>query len=262
MAAGDIRREKIVEIVKKHSGVSCADLSKIFKVTPETIRRDLEYLQDQKLLIRTHGGAIASVEAEMLPAALRKQENFEQKLAIARKASSYISEGDVIFMDAGTTVNLICEFMPQDKEFFVVTNSKESIVKLADVPNITLISTGGILRKKTMAFAGENAMQSLRSITFNKAFISALAVSEKYGIMDSHSDEANINRLALEKAIETFLLVDATKFNKMAYINVCPIDHISTIITDDRLSSDIHTELEQKGLNVIICNSSGNKPEQ
>ena len=251
--AGDIRRNKIVELIKSQGNISCVELSRVFKVTPETIRRDLTYLQEQGTLTRTHGGAIASIEFDLLSSDFRKQENFEQKLSIARKAASFICDGDVIYFDAGTTPSLICEFLPQDKNIFIITNSVECIGKLTDKPNITLISTGGILRRETMAFTGENAMHALRSATLNKAFISAIAVSEKHGVMDSHGDEASLNRLAIEKALETFLLVDSTKFGKIAYISVCPIDSISTIITDSRLDPGILASLKKMQLNVLIA---------
>ena len=251
--AGNIRRKKIVEIINEHGSISCVDLSRLFKVTPETIRRDLASLQELGLLVRTHGGATARVEFDMPPSVLNKQEHFEQKLAIARKAASFINDRDVIFLDAGTTVSLICEFMPQDKEIFVFTNSAECVAKLGDKENITLICTGGLLHRKTKAFTGENALNALRSSTLNKAFISAFAVSEKHGVMDSNVDEASLNRVALEKAAETFLLVDASKFSRIAYINVCPIDRVSTIITDSRLGQGIKDSLEKIPIDIIIA---------
>jgi len=251
--AGEVRRKKIVEIVNEHGSISCDDLSMLFKVTPETIRRDLAALQEQGFLVRTHGGATACVEFNMPPSALRKQEHFEQKLAIARKAASYICDKDVIFLDAGTTVSLICDFIPQDKEIYIITNSFECVSKLADKENVTLISTGGILHRKTRAFTGENALNTLRSATLNKAFISAFAVSEKHGVMDSNVDEANLNRAALEMAAEAFLLVDASKFGRIAYINVCPVSCVSTIITDSRLDSEIIDSLEIIPINVVIA---------
>ncbi|MCL1896011.1 MAG: DeoR/GlpR family DNA-binding transcription regulator [Clostridiales bacterium] len=259
--ASDIRRQKIVDIVNEHGSISCVDLSRIFSVTPETIRRDLASLQEQGAVIRTHGGAIACIEFNMLPSELRKQEHFEQKLAIARRAASFIDEKDVIFLDAGTTVSLVCEFLPQDREIFVVTNSSECVAKLADKENITLISTGGVLHRKTKAFTGENAMNTLKSAALNKAFISAFAVSEKYGVMDSNVDEASLNRVALEKAAEAFLLADASKFGKIAYINVCPIDAISTIITDSRLDKETIASLERIPVTIVLADSEPPAPE-
>ena len=258
--AGTNRRKKIVEIIKEHGKISCIDLSRIFKVTPETIRRDLAYLQDQGLLIRTPGGAAANIELNLLSVELRKQEHFEHKLAIARKAASFICDKDVIFLDAGTTVCLMCEFLPQDKEIFVVTNSAECISKLSDKENITLIALGGILHRKTMAFTGEHAVNTLQSFAINKTFISALAVSEKFGVLDSNADEALLNRLSIEKASKTFLLVDSSKFGKIAYINVCPIDFLSTIITDSRLDAGIVDTLKELSLNVVIADADNPIP--
>ncbi len=248
----DNRRNQIVDIVRKKNSVSCIELSKILNVTPETIRRDLTYLDEKGLLKRTHGGAVASPE-EISNSESRILENFDMKKAIAKKAAAFIEEKDVLFFDAGTTTFLLCENIPDDKELFVITNSKKCIDKLIEKEKINIISSGGLLRRKTMAFVGSSAEQTIHSHALKKAFISALAVSTEFGILDSHYDEAGINKIAISKAVETYLLVDSSKFNKIAYINVAPLDSVTAIITDNKLDDSIKEELRQLNINVIIA---------
>ena len=248
----DNRRAQIVNLVRKENNISCAALSDALNVTPETIRRDLTYLDEKGLLIRTHGGAVA-IQEELRSTELRLLENIEQKRLIAETASSLLTDNDVIYLDAGTTTQLICDYISSEKELYVITNSKKCIDKLVDKSKVTLISTGGILRRKTMAFTGSYAEQTIKSYTLNKAFISAMAVSTKFGIMDSHQDEANLNRIAIGNAKEIYLLADSSKFNKIAYINVASLENITAIITDDNLDGEIEKELHDKNIDVLIA---------
>lgn len=248
----EVRRKNIVDIVKKDKNVSCLDLSRNFKVTPETIRRDLGFLSEKGLLIRTHGGASA-IPDEVPPINTRKLENLEAKKAIAAYAATLIADNDVVFLDAGTTTGLICDFLPAEKSIYLITTSFNCIADLINKENITLIGAGGLLRRETMAFVGTFAEQTIRSSAINKAFISALAVSTKFGIMDSNQDEANLNRIAIRNAKEVFLLVDSSKFNKIAYINVERLENITGIITDSNLDEKIRQELEDMHIMVVLA---------
>ena len=248
----DLRRNKIVAMIKNETHMTCKDLSHIFNVTPETIRRDLAYLNEKGLLVRTHGGAMA-VADELQPAELRRLENLEQKESIARSAASLIADNDAIYLDGGTTTCLMCDSIPKEKNLYVITNSKNCVDSLFDKQNINLVSTGGMFRKKTMVFVGNSAQETLKSFALSKAFISAIAVSPKFGVMDSHEDEAQLNRIAINNAKEVYLLVDSTKFSKIAYINVCSLDKVTAIITDSNIEKDLKKELEDLQINVIIA---------
>jgi len=245
------RRDEIVKILSSKKSVSSSELSKLFDVTEETIRRDLNILSAQGEIIRTHGGATQKDESDPAFNA-RIREMHSEKERIGKFAASMVKERDAIFIDAGTTTLMLARNIKDSIEAVVITNSKYAIDELASKNRITTICTGGILRKKSMSFIGKAAEQTIKSYNFNKVFLSARAVSVKNGVMDSYEPEANINRLAVTSAYEVIILADSTKLEKLALEKVCSTSEISTIITDTGADKAIVSEFENLGIKVYI----------
>lgn len=246
------RREQITDYVKNKKNATSEELSKRFNVTEETIRKDLNFLSEQGVIIRTFGGAM--VKDEYDPSlAQRTIRNYEEKRLIAKAASLLIKERDTIILDAGSTTIELAKLIKENSEVVVLTNSLEIMNILSKVQGISVISTGGLLRSKSMSFQGQLAENSIGNYNIQKAFISAKAVGADEGIMDTNEVEASVKRKMLEKAKDITLLADNSKFLKIAHVTVCPIDRINRIITDKGTGPDVIKDFTDRGVEVIIA---------
>ena len=226
------RRQKIMELLRRDNKVYVSELAKLFKVTEETIRRDLEKLEGQDLLRRSYGGAIISEStSEDLPFTKRSNLNSESKQAIASKAYDLIHDGDTIMVDSSTTGQMLLQQLKGRKRITVITNS---IRLMNDFMNssFTMICTGGTLRMNSCALTGALACESLRNYYVDFALISCKGLDPQKGIMESNDSESEIKQLMMKQARRTILLADHSKFDKTAFVHCSGSDQIACIVTD------------------------------
>jgi DeoR/GlpR family transcriptional regulator of sugar metabolism len=247
------RLNKIKEIVYEKKSVTVLELAELFKITPETIRRDLKTLEDSGLLKKTYGGAyIEDGVTNEVNFSIKENIMVETKKMIAKKCRSFISNGDSIFLDPSTTSYYICDEIT-DMRLTVLTNSLKVINKLSEHRDISLISLGGAFFNKSMSFAGRNAVQNLNNYFVDKAFISCEALSIENGITDSNEELSLVRQLAIKRSNETYLLADHTKFDKACFINTNNFENINYIVVDKKLTSDWDIFLEQHQIELVVC---------
>lgn len=247
------RKNKIKELILEKKSVTVAELTKLFKVTEETIRRDLKQLEDEGLLTRTYGGAYISEGVQNdVDVSLREFIHVEGKQKIASNCLQFIKNGDSIFLDASTTSLVIASMLGEIK-LTVVTNSLKIVNALSENPNINVVVIGGTLARSSFSNLGRNAEQNLESYFFDTAFISCRSVNMKHGITDSNEQQAGIRRLAAEHGNKTFLVADYTKFDRTSFASICDFDVIDTIIVDQALSDEWHEFLTERNVSLIEC---------
>lgn len=232
------RRQKIMEKIRLDRKVYVSELAKSFKVTEETIRRDLEKLESQDLLRRSYGGAvIAESTSDELSYTRRSTINSESKLAIAEKAASLIHDGDTIMMDSSTTCQALLQRLKGQRDITVITNS---IRLMSDFTNsgFKMICTGGTMRESSCALTGSIACQTLSKYYVDFAFISCKSIDLKKGIMESNESESRVKSVMMQQARKTILLVDHSKFDKTAFVKCDDFEHIDTVVTDDAPSKE------------------------
>ncbi len=226
------RRQKIVEFIQKDRKVYVANLSQIFNVTEETIRRDLEKLENGNMLTRTYGGAVLNQHTnEDLPFPKRKSTNRELKQRIALKAAELINDGDTIMMDTSSTCLELMEALHDKKGLTIITNSIKIPYEFVSSP-FNIISTGGTLRAHSLALVGPVAHHTLRNYYVDMAVMSCKGLSLEQGVMESNEPENELKKNMVKQAEKFILLADHTKFNKTAFIKLSDITAIDYIITD------------------------------
>ncbi|HHU63391.1 MAG TPA: DeoR/GlpR transcriptional regulator [Clostridiales bacterium] len=246
----EARREEILAYIRNVKNATSEELSKRFKVTEETIRKDLKYLANRGFIIRTFGGAM--IKAENNSSFDRGAVTNHEEDAIAQKASSFIDDSESIILDAGSANVQLAKYIRENSDVVVVTNSLRIINIISKMQGITVISTGGTLRTKSMSFQGQLAEYTIEKYNIHKAFISAKGVSLDEGVMDSNELEAEIKRKMIAAAKEVILLVDHTKFGKITHVTVCPIDKVTTIVTDDKTHPEILQAYKDRGIDIAI----------
>lgn len=243
------RRKKIVELVNQKGSVRVTELSNMFSVTEETIRRDLDILESQNKLRRSHGGAVRIQDREV-PYFEREITNVKEKQAIAQLAIQWIQPGDRIILDASTTAWYMAKIMP-NHPLSVLTNSIKVALELSEKEKINVISTGGQLSPRSLSFVGPLAEKSLQQYHVNKAFLSCQGIHTTRGISESNELQALVKRKMMEIADEVNLMVDYSKFGEQAFAHSGELHQLDRVITDAKTKEHYLHELREKGLEVI-----------
>jgi DeoR family L-fucose operon activator len=226
------RFKKIEKLVNERGSIRVTELSQLCEVTEETIRKDLDRLESEGRLIRSHGGAL-SVKGDFdeIPYLKREAENKDEKKLIAQEAVKHIRLDDCIALDASTTAWYMAQLMP-DIPITVLTNSIKAAIELSKKSKIKVISTGGVLSSNSLSFVGPLALNALKLFHVNKAFISCKGVHMDRGISETNELQALVKQAMLALADEVYLVSDYSKFGEQAFAWVASWTQIHHVITD------------------------------
>lgn len=252
------RKTQIKDIMLEKKSITVTELSKKFSVTEETIRKDLQQLENEGFLSRTYGGAyIQDGVLNDIDLTLRETACVDSKEAIAAKCAELIHHGDSIFLDASTTATFVAKQI-KNMRLTVVTNSLMAIDQLKDSESIHLIGIGGIYSSKTKAFNGRATVQGLKEYYLDKAFMSCRSLSMEHGITDSNEDIALIRHTLLKNSNSVYLIADKSKFDKTSFVHICDYNDITGIISDYHFSHEWKTFLSQRSVSIYECGIAGN----
>lgn len=237
------RKKTIKELIIEKKSVTVAELTNQFKVTEETIRRDLKQLEEEGLLTRTYGGAYISEGVQNdVDINLREHIHVEGKKKIAKECLKHIHSGDSIFLDASTTSLMIAQML-KDIKLTVVTNSIKVVQALNDNPGINVVVIGGQFTRSSQSNLGRLSEQVLENYFYDTAFISCRSVSMDHGITDSNELQAGIRKIAADHGNKVFLIADYTKFDKTSFTHICEFNKIHHIVVDGELTDEWHAFL-------------------
>ncbi len=226
------RHDKIIKMLKEKNHMSVHLLAAELYVSEPTVRRDLAYLEEAGLIRRTFGGAmISDNRTSEVPLVLREQENRQIKEQLAIKAIESISDGNVIFLDASSTVSQIVKHLSKFHDLTIITNSPKTSVKLAE-HKIKSYCTGGLLLEHSVAYVGGVTRDFVENFNADIVFFSCRGVSEDGMINDSSFEEIDIKRAMLKQAKKKIFLCSSDKFNKKYAYNLCSCNDVDLIISD------------------------------
>lgn len=247
------RYKKIIEILERDKSVKTSELIELFDVSVETVRRDLEYLENEGCLKRVYGGAVLEEVKKKMPALdLRRYENVEEKEEIANIAMGYIKEGQSIAMDAGTTtLEIARKIKNKFNKLTVVTNSLLVANELTDASKFTVILCGGIFKSDESSLVGDLALESISKLHIDTAFIGVSGISLKDGLTDYPFDEIQVQKKFIEVSDNIIAVGTSNKFEKSALMQICDLKSVDMIITDSKLSQCIYESYKKSGIKVI-----------
>ncbi|WP_456269084.1 DeoR/GlpR family DNA-binding transcription regulator [Kushneria sp. AK178] len=245
------RKQKILDLLLGNGKAGVAELAETFGVTRETVRRDLEKLEAEGKLERTHGGAVAIVERSRdLPYLTRESFNHAAKQQIAYKAAQLIGDGDAVMLDSSSTVFEILGFLKQHRDLQLISNSLRLAVESTNSEH-SLITVGGDLRKKSLAFVGGLAEELLSRFHADWALIGCGALHAEAGVLESNPSEAQFKRVMISHAKRIALLVDHSKFDCSSLVQICTLDRIDVIVTDRRPNATWIERLAAFGIRLV-----------
>lgn len=249
------RKEEMLKLIKENDICTVKELTKRFNVSNVTVHRILNELEEKGLVNKVHGGAkLASPSLPEIRFNIRMRTNLAQKKEIAGKAVDFIKEGDSIFLDASTTCFAFAKEISRGNysDLTVVTNSPFIICELSRSPNIHVISTGGELQYQLNGLAGSLTLNFMASLHLDKAFVSAAGISLKKGLMTSQPFIVEVLQKAFKVANEVNLLIDSSKFSKVAILIIAPVTHVTRIISDSKLPKETIAECQQSGIEIVV----------
>ncbi len=223
------RQQEILNILEKDRSISVDKLSKLLFVSLPTVRRDLSILEKQGKVVRTHGGVVLRQTAESeIPLMYREDQNNLSKQIIAKKAAAFISNGNVIFLDASSTTAYLVPHLKSFSDIIVITNSPKTSMRLGDA-HIKNYCTGGLLLNHSVAYIGNEAEKFVSSINADLFFFSSRGYTENGYITDSSVEEATVKKAMMKNADKSFYLCDNSKKNKKYMYNICKTDEVTVI---------------------------------
>ncbi len=237
----DERKTKIEEIIRRNRSVTTSELTEIFQVSLETVRRDLESMEKQGLLKRVHGGAVSVRE-------LHNYSNFDQrnssrqaqKRQLALTACAYINEGDYLALDCGSTAIALAKALIQRfRKLTVVTNSLEVFQIISGGGAHRVILAGGEYLGEEKCFYGHLALDMIGHLHVKKSFLTPSGISLDFGISDHVRELIEIQRAIARIADQVYVLADSSKFEAYAPLQICGLDRRYVYLTDPELPEEI-----------------------
>lgn len=248
------RRNAIIQLLKTNGRMSIQELANEFGTSNITIRRDLDYLEQQKMVERTRGAVSLRHEIiyEFLPFSDKYVKHITEKQKIAKKAAERIGDGDVVFVNSGTTVLYLPRFISAQNVKLVTNNACMATTEGQD--SIELFITGGERYPRTQSLVGDIAFNSISQINANKCIISINGISAEQGLTSAFYMETAINHAMLSRSTgERIVIADSSKIGKTFSFITAQIDMIDVLITDAAADKKELDKIADAGVKVIVA---------
>ncbi len=242
------RREVILEVLAEDSSVSVSSLAKQLEVTVVTARADLAALEEEGVLVRTHGGALPAFHPKILE---RSREDKERKSAIAKAAAAEIQNGDTVIISAGTTTALIAKYLLGKRDVHIVTNNTLLLTYARMNPQLRVTLVGGEFRAEEEGLVGPMALAAIDQFHVSKAFIGIDGASVKQGFTAHFVESADLVRKMAEQADEVIAISSSTKFGKPGFARILPFDGVDALVTDSELSAEFEEKLTEADVRIV-----------
>lgn len=249
------RKVFILSYIQTHGSASIKELAILQNVSEATIRRDLDEMSQEGKIERTRGGAILPTEqSTSFEHAYNEKAKLmiDEKKAIGKFAASYVENGDTIFLDSGTTSLQVALNLADKKNITVITYDLFVATSIILDESSTLIVTGGIRRNDFGVLTGPMVQEFLRDIRVNKVFLTADSVDIDFGVSNAGFHEIDAKKQSIRSGRYIYLIVDHSKFGKVAMTRVCPLRDVDEVIVDDGLSLDLQEALGRANVPFVL----------
>ncbi len=247
------RQNKILSLAREHGKVDVEELSTSFKVSPQTIRKDLNELCDKQLLQRIHGGAIVGSGIENVSYEARRLLAPGAKQAIGRKAAELISNNSSLLINIGTTTEQVAHALANHRGLLVITNNVNAVEIMKNFLGVELIIAGGQVRRSDGGIVGDAAVEFINQFKADYAVIGVSAIDEDGSLLDYDFREVRVAQAIIKNSRHIILVTDAMKLKRTAPIRIGHISQISTIVIDEDLPKKLKDICAQSGVDVVIA---------
>lgn len=245
------RQSKIIKIVNQHHKIEVSRLSELLEVSQVTIRKDLDFLEEEGLLTREHGYALIKNANDINT---RLTINYDTKLKIATKAAELVSNGETVMLESGSTCTLLAEQLAKlKKDVTIITNSAYIAIRIRDLPIRKVILLGGDYQKEYQGMVGPLVKKCAREFYVDKFFVGTDGFIPQSGFTCDDLMRVETMEYMSNSANKTIILADSTKFHKKGVVIQSSFDEIDTICTDSGISEEALSILQKNNINVLIA---------
>lgn len=245
------RQSEIIQLAKDNGRVLVDDLAAHFRVTPQTIRKDLNDLCDQRLLSRIHGGALFPSGIENLEYEARRKIAADEKDAIGQAAARIIPDNASLFVNIGTTTEAVSKALLDHKGLMVITNNINVANRMRIYPSMEVVIAGGVVRGSDGGIVGEAAVDFIRQFKVDYAVIGASAIDHDGALLDFDFREVKVAQAIIANARHVILVADRTKFERTAPVRIAHLSQMDTFITDQCELASIRKICAESDVNLL-----------
>lgn len=226
-----------------------------FDISMNTVRRDVAELLGRGTVEKVYGGVCARKNEQTLtPYEVRRRGSEGAKAAIGRRAAELVNDGDVIFIDSGTTTLHIIDYLTSKRDVTIITNNLEAIVRALPLENITIIALPGQVRRKTHSLTGDDAVHYLKRFNITTAFMASTGLSS-HGVTNSSPMEYEIKKCAVQSAEKTVLLIGRSKFGVTGLMTFAQLEDFDMLVTDELPSPEEQQRVKDSGAQLIVADA-------
>ena len=247
------RQNQILIIARENGRVDVEKLSSKFKVSPQTIRKDLNDLCDKQLLQRIHGGAIVGSGIENVSYEARRLLAPEAKKSIGRKASELIPDNSSLLINIGTTTEQVAHRLKEHRGLLVITNNINAVEIMKNFLGIELIIAGGQVRRSDGGIVGVAAVDFINQFKVDYAVIGVSAIDEDGSLLDYDFREVRVAQAIINNARHVILVADTMKLERSAPIRIGHISEINTIVIETQLPEKLHNICTENGVDIVVA---------
>ncbi|MEU6619896.1 DeoR/GlpR family DNA-binding transcription regulator [Streptomyces litmocidini] len=261
------RWNTLLELLAASGKLEVEEAASALDVSAATIRRDLDELAEQQLLVRTRGGAVVHGVSYELPLRYKSTRHAPEKRRIAEAVADLVAPGEVVGLNGGTTTTEVARALalrfasgrpetpgaavPTGPALTVVTNALNIAGELAVRPQIKIVTTGGVARPQTYELVGPLTVGVLNEVVLDVVVLGVDGVDAELGVMAHQEDEASISRLFAERASRVVVVTDSSKMGRRAFARICGLDRIDTLVTDTGITPETVAQLVEAGVKVL-----------
>lgn len=252
------RQSQIVDLLQQEKHLDIRQLAELHSVSPMTIRRDLKLLENEGLLVRTHGGAIASGKIRFLQHAFPNNTSTPEKAIIGKMAAGLVAEGQKVMIDTGSTTLEVARNLPsEDRNITVATTSLCVVQELYRSP-LQVLLFGGYVRKEFPSLYGPLTEAMLKSFHVDILFIGCDGADSREGFYTSDLRISSLEQEMINIADRVVVVTESKKFNRKAFVCYATPDKVDTLVTDEGLSPVDRRNLEDRGITILLAGNNGN----
>ena len=246
------RQKEMLSYIEENKSVRNEELISRFNISIQTLRRDLKIFEDQGLIEKVYGGVIYNDRRESVssvsPLEKREQSNSEEKEYIGKLAAALVEDGDVIFIDSGTTAYRMLHYMKDLKNVTVISHCLDVMMEIRRMPNLTGICVGGVIQHDSGTFVVDS---SFYPYNYSKAFISTVGISASKSLTNTNLYEGAMKQHVINQSAANYILADHSKFDVIAYNHFADFSLIKAIITDRKPSEKFVNFFESKQIKLM-----------
>jgi DeoR family transcriptional regulator of aga operon len=258
----------LLDIIASEGRVEIDDAAERLEVSPATVRRDLDELANQQLLVRTRGGAVPHSVSYDLPLRYKMSRHADEKHLIGLAAAELVVPGSVVGLNGGTTTTEVARALVlrtdlgdgandgNSTQITVVTNALNIAHELAVRPHVKLVLTGGVVRSQSYELVGPLAMPTLDRLMLDIAFLGVDGISSAGGACTNNEGEAAVNELMAQHANTVVVVADASKLGRQAFARICEIDQVDIVVTGNDADPAIVADLRSAGVDVQLATTA------